>query len=219
MGPEALLSWSTGKDSAFALYEARRLGLAQVVGLVTTVTRTFSRVSMHGVREELLDAQAAALALTCHKIEIPSPCTNADYERLLLATLEPLRSPRLRHLVFGDLFLTDIRAYRDRLLEPRGFVNLYPLWERDTVQLAKDMLDLGLQARITCVDPAKLDRSFAGRSFDTAFLADLPAGVDPCGENGEFHTFVHAGPDFAIPITVGEIVERDGFIFADLQRA
>jgi uncharacterized protein (TIGR00290 family) len=210
--PKAIVSWSSGKDSAFALVEAQRE--LDIVGTITTITTAFGRVSMHGVREALLDRQLAELGLPCRKIGIPSPCPNDVYERELVAALRSAQADGVTHVVFGDLFLADIRAYRERLLAPLGLVPVFPLWLRDTRQLAREMLDAGIAATITCVDPKQLDRSFAGRAFG----AELPAGVDPCGEHGEFHTFVTAGPMFrrAIPIRVGETVERDGFVFTDL---
>jgi uncharacterized protein (TIGR00290 family) len=214
--PKAIVSWSSGKDSAFALVEAQRE--LDIVGTITTITTAFGRVSMHGVREALLDRQLAELGLPCRKIGIPSPCPNDVYERELVAALRSAQAEGVTHVVFGDLFLADIRAYRERLLAPLGLVPVFPLWLRDTRQLARDMLDAGIAATITCVDPKQLDRRFAGRAFDAQLLAELPAGVDPCGEHGEFHTFVTAGPMFrrAIPIRVGETALRDGFVFTDL---
>jgi uncharacterized protein (TIGR00290 family) len=215
---KAWLSWSSGKDSAFALHEVRRAGELEVVGLLTTVTTAFARVAMHGVRDQLLDRQAAAAGLPCHKVGIPSPCSNADYEQRLTAALELAIADGVTHIIFGDLFLADIRAYRERMLAPLGLTPVFPLWQRDTRPLAHAMVDAGLRAHLTCIDPRRLDRRFAGRVFDHNLLAELPADVDPCGENGEFHTFVFAGPMFAQPIAVatGEVVERDGFVFADL---
>jgi uncharacterized protein (TIGR00290 family) len=215
---KAWLSWSSGKDSAFALHEVRRANELDVVGLFTTVTTTFSRVAMHGVRDALLDRQAAATGLPCHKVGIPSPCSNADYEHRLTAALQIALADGVTHIIFGDLFLADIRAYRERMLAPLGLTPVFPLWQRDTRALAHAMVEAGLRAHLTCIDPRRLDRRFAGRTFDAALLADLPADVDPCGENGEFHTFVTAGPMFSRPIAVrpGEVVERDGFVFADL---
>lgn len=216
MIPRALVSWSSGKDSAYALHEAKRH--FEIVGLVTTVTTVHARVSIHGVREELLEQQAAAIGLPLHRIGIPAPCPNQVYEDSLLAVLSAARGDGVTHVVFGDLFLADIRAYREKLLARIGLSCVFPLWERDTTTLARDMIASGLRATLTCVDLAKLDARFAGRAFDAALLAELPAGIDPCGENGEFHTFVTDGPMFAAPITVsrGEVVQRDGFAFADL---
>jgi len=216
--PKIIVSWSTGKDSAFALHEIRSANAYEVVGALTTVTAAFGRVSMHGVREELLDAQIASLGLPCRKIYIPSPCPNSVYEREMASALTEAKRNGVTHVLFGDLFLQDIRAYRERQLAGLGLQGVFPLWMRDTAQLARQMLDAGVQATLTCVDLRKLDSSFAGRSFDADLLRCLPAGIDPCGENGEFHTFVSAGPMFRapIPVTVGEIVQRDGFAFADL---
>jgi uncharacterized protein (TIGR00290 family) len=216
--PRALVSWSSGKDSALALHEARASGVLEIVGLVTTVTAAFERVSMHGVRNELLDRQADAVGLPCRKIEIPSPCPNEVYERELAATLTAARADGVSHVVFGDLFLADIRSYREGLLAPLGLECVFPLWQRPTAQLAREMIESGVCATLTCVDLARLDRTFAGRAFDGSLLAALPAGVDPCGENGEFHTFVTAGPmlRWTVAVHAGEVVIRDGFAFADL---
>jgi uncharacterized protein (TIGR00290 family) len=218
---KAIMSWSTGKDCAFALREVRRSGEVDVVAILTTLTSAFGRVSMHGVREVLLDRQAEALGLPCWKIQIPSPCPNEVYEREMAAALERARGDGVTHVVFGDLFLSDLRVYREKRLAEVGMVGIFPLWQRETKALAVQMIVSGLRATLTCVDPSKLDRSFAGRTFDEHLLADLPPGVDPCGENGEFHTFAWAGPMFdeAIAVTVGEVVERDGFVFADVMPA
>jgi uncharacterized protein (TIGR00290 family) len=218
MRPRAWMSWSSGKDSAHALAEVRRQAELDVVGLVTTVTATYDRVAMHAVRRTLLERQAAALGLPLAVVELPSPCTNEIYEARFAAALEQAKSHGITHVVFGDLFLADVRAYRERQLATHGLVPVFPLWQRETRELAHDMVASGLRARLTCVDPRCLDRSFAGRVFDDALLADLPASVDPCGERGEFHTFVTHSPLFAAPIAVelGEVVEREGFVFADL---
>jgi uncharacterized protein (TIGR00290 family) len=214
----AVISWSSGKDSAFALHEVRRLGELDLVGAITTVTSTFGRVSMHGVREELLDRQIRELQLPCTKVSIPSPCPNEVYERKFAAALEAAKRDGVTQVVFGDLFLADVRAYREAQLSRLGLRGAYPLWKRDTAALAREMIACGIRATLVCVDPKKLERSFAGRGFDEALLASLPEAVDPCGENGEFHTFVSAGPMFArdIGVKAGEVVERDGFVFADL---
>ena len=216
--PKALVSWSSGKDSAFALHCVRQGGEVEIAGLLTTVNSQFGRVAMHGVRVALLDAQAAALGLRCWKVPIPWPCTNAIYEAEVSRVLREARREGVTHLVFGDLFLADLRAWREARLSEIGIQGLFPLWMRDTSQLAREMLASGLQATLTCVDPKKLSPSFSGRSFDAGLLADLPAGIDPCGENGEFHTFASAGPMFgrSIEVSVGETVERDGFVFTDL---
>lgn len=216
--PKACVSWSSGKDSAFALWEARRAGALDIVAVLTTVNETHARVAMHGVRDALLDRQVAALGLPCLKVSIPSPCPNEIYEARMREATERLRQDGVTHMVFGDLFLEDIRAWREERLREAGMTGVYPLWARDTAALARDMIDCGLVAHLTCIDPRRLDRSFAGRRFDAALLGDLPADVDPCGENGEFHTVVTAGPMFSapIPVSVGEVIERDGFVFADV---
>ncbi|MGH6981323.1 MAG: hypothetical protein ACREFC_08970 [Stellaceae bacterium] len=215
--PRAFVSWSSGKDSAFALHEARRCGLAEVVGVLTTTNEVFKRVAMHGVRDELLDRQIAALGLPAIKVPLPYPCPNEIYEARMSDAIERIKAQGVRHVVFCDLFLEDIRAYRDANLVKAEMTGLYPLWRRDTAALAREMIAGGLDAHLVCVDPRKLDRRFAGRRFDADLLGALPAGVDPCGENGEFHTVVTAGPMFSasIPITIGAVVERDGFVFAD----
>ncbi len=213
-----LLSWSSGKDSAWTLHRLRQRNDFEIVGLVTTVNSEFSRVAMHGVREELLEAQARAAGLPLWRLPLPHPCPNAEYERLMRSFIERARAAGITHMAFGDLFLEDIRAYRERQLRGTGITPVFPLWQLNTPQLARDMLGAGLRAYLTCVDPRCLDRAFAGRAYDATLLSDLPDGVDPCGENGEFHTFCHAGPMFDQPITVrtGMVVERDGFVFADL---
>jgi uncharacterized protein (TIGR00290 family) len=212
------MSWSTGKDSTYALHVARdELGV-DVVALLTTVTADHDRVSMHGVRRELLERQAERLGLPLEVVEIPTPCSNAEYERRISAGLAEGRAAGVEQIVFGDLFLEDIRAYREERLEGTGITPIFPLWQRDTRALAAEMLDAGIRARVTCVDPRQLDPAFAGREFDRAFLGDLPPTVDPCGERGEFHSFAFDGPGFSTPVEVvgGEVVERDGFVFADL---
>jgi diphthamide synthase (EF-2-diphthine--ammonia ligase) len=173
---------------------------------------------MHAVRRELLEAQARAAGLALAVIEIPHPCPNTEYERIMGAFVDRARTEGVEAMAFGDLFLRDIRAYRERMLAGTGIAPLFPLWGRDTHALAREMIDGGLVARVTCVDPSRIDRSLAGRTFDRAFLADLPAGADPCGENGEFHTFVSAGPmlEVPVPVSAGPVTERDGFVFADL---
>jgi uncharacterized protein (TIGR00290 family) len=218
MTARALVSWSSGKDSAWALHEVRRAGDVDVVGLLTTITDPFSRVAMHAVREELLDAQAAALRLPCRKVRLPWPCPNETYEARMAEALADARAAGVTHVVFGDLFLADIRAYREEKLAGTGIAPLFPLWGRDTAALARTMIEGGLRATLTCVDPRALDARFAGRAFDGSLLAELPPGVDPCGEKGEFHSFAWAGPmyDAPIPVAPGEVVVRDGFVFADL---
>lgn len=215
---KTLLSWSTGKDSAWSLHVLREMPGIEVAGLFTTLNAAFNRVAMHAVRRQLLEAQAEAAGLPLHVIEIPWPCPNDAYERALGGFVAEQKAVGVDAMAFGDLFLEDIRAYREEKLSGTGIEPLFPLWDRDTRALAREMVAGGLKAHLTCVDPKKLSPSFAGRAFDTALLDELPDGVDPCGENGEFHTCVFAGPMFARPIKVrvGEIKDRDGFIFADL---
>jgi len=214
---KAFVSWSSGKDSAFALDEARRAGV-EVAGVLTTTNEVHDRVAMHGVRNALLDRQIAALGVPAIKVPIPSPCPNEIYEARMEEACAAIKARGIRHIVFGDLYLEDIRAYRIEKLAAAGMEPVFPLWQRDTAQLAREMIASGLVAHVACLDPQKMPRSFAGRTFDDSFLRDLPAGIDPCGENGEFHTAVTAGPMFAapIPITFGETVERDGFVFTDI---
>ena len=221
MRPRALVAWSTGKDSAFALHVAREGGEVEVVGLLTTLTSGYGRVSMHGVREDVLDRQADSLGLPCHKVWIPPACVNADYERAMGEAMADARAEGITRMIFGDLFLADVRAYRERQLEGSGLAPLFPLWGSDTAALAARMVAAGLEATLVCVDPRRLPASFAGRRFDGALVSELPEGVDPCGENGEFHTSVTGGPMFRGPVGVapGEVVERDGFVFADVAPA
>ena len=216
--PRALLSWSSGKDGAWALHVLRQRGDVEVVGLLTTINRVHDRVAMHAVRSELLRAQASAAGLPLWEVAIPSPCSNAEYEAAMGEAMARAKGDGIVTIAFGDLFLEDIRAYREEKLRAAGMSPVFPLWGRPTGALARDMIAGGLRARLTCVDPKQLAGSFAGRDFDAALLADLPAGVDPCGERGEFHTFAYAGPMFRAPVGVrpGEVVERDGFVFADL---
>lgn len=216
--PKAWLAWSSGKDSAWALHTARQDREFDVVALLTTVNRTHERVAMHAVRESLLERQAAAAELPLVKVPIPSPCPNEIYEQAMSDAMARARAEGIRHIIFGDLFLEDVRAYREKQLTSCGMTPVFPLWGRDTRQLAEEMVAGGLSAHLTCVDPRQLDRAFAGRRFDRELLAALPRHVDPCGERGEFHTFASAGPMFCadVPVRVGEIVERDGFVFADL---
>jgi uncharacterized protein (TIGR00290 family) len=216
--PKAFISWSSGKDSAFALHEARARGLAEVVGAITTVSEAYDRVAMHGVRSSLLDRQIATLGLPSVRVMLPSPCSNEIYEARFGEACERLKAQGVRHIVFGDLHLEDIRAYRERQLAALGMSAIFPLWRRDTAELARAMIESGLVAHLVCIDPRRLDRVFAGRRFERRLLDELPRNVDPCGENGEFHTVVSAGPMFVAPIAVrvGEVVERDGFVFADV---
>ncbi|MBI4552599.1 MAG: adenine nucleotide alpha hydrolase [Candidatus Latescibacteria bacterium] len=213
-----LLSWSSGKDSAWALHLLRQHHEVEIVGLLTTVNEVYDRVAMHAVRRTLLEAQAEAVGLPLWPVPIPSPCRNADYEAAMAHAIEKARAEGMTAVAFGDLFLEDIRQYREDRLAGTGLSPLFPLWELPTERLARDMIAAGLRARLTCIDPRHLPRSFAGREFDMAFLHDLPASVDPCGERGEFHTFAYDGPMFhhPVPVRLGEVVEREGFIFADL---
>jgi uncharacterized protein (TIGR00290 family) len=215
---KCLVSWSSGKDSAWMVDVLRARGDVAVAALLTTVNTAAQRVAMHAVRVDLLQAQADALGVPLWQVPIPSPCTNDEYERAMESAVARAVADGFTHVAFGDLFLEDIRRYREERLAGSGLTPLFPLFGADTATLAQDMVKSGLRARLTCVDPRALDRRFAGREFDAALLAELPAGVDPCGERGEFHTFAYDGPMFAqpIPVTTGEIVERDGFIFADL---
>ena len=216
--PKAWLAWSTGKDSAWSLHKLRQQGEIEIVALLTTVNRTHQRVAMHAVRESLLEAQAEAAGLPLVRVSIPSPCRNSEYEDAMKAAMDRARAEGVTHVAFGDLFLEDIRRYREEQLAKCGMTPLFPLWGLHTGQLAREMIENGLSAYITCVDPKQLDSSFAGRKFDSKLLAALPTQVDPCGENGEFHTYVFDGPIFKVPIAVrvGEKVMRDGFCFCDL---
>ncbi len=216
--PKTLLSWSSGKDSAWALHVLRARAAYDVVGLLTTISEPVQRVSMHAVRTQLLQMQADAAGLPLWPVPIPSPCSNEDYEAAMRSVLERARDAGVEAIAFGDLFLADVRAYRERQLSDSGIRPVFPLWMQPTAELAREMIAGGLEARLTCVDPRQLGAEFAGRRFDLDLLRDLPGGVDPCGEKGEFHTFACAGPMFSrrIELSLGEIVERDGFVFADL---
>jgi len=213
-----LLSWSGGKDSCFALHEIQKTWNIRVAALLTTVTRDFDRISMHGVRRVLLERQAESLGVPLHQIFISRGAGNDEYEQRMGEAFVSYRDRGISAVVFGDLFLQDIRAYRERLLARFKMAGLFPVWGRDTTQFIRDFIGLGFKAIIVCVDPAQLDSSFSARLIDENFLADLPAGVDPCGENGEFHTFVFDGPNFRKPVhfSIGEIVRRDSFWFSDL---
>ena len=215
---KVLLSWSSGKDSAWALHRLRQDPAIEVVGLFTTLNQAFERVAMHGVRKQLLMEQAACVGLPLHCIDLPWPCSNEDYGRVMAGFIEGVLAMGIRHMAFGDLFLEDVRAYREKQLAGTGIAPLFPLWGSDTRELAQQMMVAGLKARICTLDPGKLDASLGGHEFDSALLAALPAGVDPCGENGEFHTLAFDGPMFQRPlaIRVGETVVRDGFVFTDL---
>jgi uncharacterized protein (TIGR00290 family) len=214
-----LLSWSSGKDSAWALHVLRRDGVGHVAGLLTSINEAAGRVSMHGVREEILRAQAAAAGLPLHVIGLPWPCTNAIYESRMLDAVKRAVHEDYNHVAFGDLFLEDVRSYRETRLAGTGLTPLFPLWGVPTPTLAREMIDGGLRARIATLDPRVMPRELIGEPFDDALLARLPASVDPCGERGEFHTCATAGPMFAAPIDVtrGEVVEREGFVYGDLR--
>jgi uncharacterized protein (TIGR00290 family) len=216
-GAKGIRGMDSGKDSAFALHEARHAGL-DIAGILTTMNEVYDRVAMHGVRHSLLNRQIAALDLPAIKVPIPSQCPNEIYEARMEEACAAIRAQGIRHLVFGDLFLEDIRAYHVEKLSAAGMEPVFPLWKRNTAALARAMIECGLKAHITCLDPRRLPRSFAARAFDLALLHELPEGVDPCGENGEFHTVVTAGPMFSapIPVQIGETVEREGFVFTDV---
>jgi uncharacterized protein (TIGR00290 family) len=218
--PKALIAWSSGKDSAWALHEVRRAGDYDVVGALTTVTEGTRRVGMHHVREEILHAQHAAAGLPSVIVPIPWPCPNEVYEARMAAALDDAKRAGVTHMIFGDLFLEDIRAYRESRLAGSGITPVFPLWQRPTGALAREMMDAGLETFLICVDLKRLPRSFVGRRFDHTLLGELPAGADPCGENGEFHSCVVAGPmlDRRIEVRVGETSERDGFAYVDLLR-
>ena len=215
------LSWSSGKDSAWSLLTLKSDARYNVVGLLTTVSEPFERVSMHGVRRQIIKAQAAAAGLPLVEVAIPAPCPNEVYEQRMAVALEGAREDGIDTFAFGDLFLEDIRAYRESRLAVVGAHAIFPLWLKPTGALAEEMVAGGLRAVIVCIDPRRLDRSFCGRMFDEKLLRDLPQGVDPCGENGEFHTLVFGGPMFEqdLDIAVGETVERDGFVFTDVALA
>jgi uncharacterized protein (TIGR00290 family) len=216
--PKALISWSSGKDSAFALHEIRQAGELDVVGAVTTVTENFGRVSIHGVRQEILLAQLEAAGLPPRIVPIPYPCPNEIYEARMGEAVARAVKDGITHMIFGDLYLADIRAYREQKLAGTGITPVFPLWERPTRALAQAMIASGLRAFLATVDLKKLPAEFTGRPFDEKLLADLPEGVDACAENGEFHTCVVAGPMFSHPLAVtpGARVERDGYAYCDL---
>jgi len=212
------LSWSSGKDSAWALHVLRQDPEIEVAGLFCTVNREFERVAMHAVRVALLEQQAEAVGLPVRVIPIPNPCTNADYEAAMSGFVSESRQQGIEYFAFGDLFLEDIRRYREGKLAGTGITPIFPLWDRPTRELSRDMVNGGLRARITCIDPGRLSPEFAGREYDASFLDLIPETVDPCGENGEFHTFAFDGPMFdkAVNVEVGATVSRDGFVFTDL---
>jgi len=214
----ALLSWSSGKDSAWSLQLLRQRNEYEIVGLLTTFNREADRVAMHGVRRALVQAQAAAAGIPLWEVDLPWPCSNEDYESAMLATCKKAVASGIECVAFGDLFLRDIREYREKQLRDTGLQPLFPVWEIPTRELAEKMIASGLRAKLACIDTKQISADFAGREFDAQLLSDLPASADPCGENGEFHSFVYAGPMFERPVAieVGEIVTRDQFVYADL---
>jgi len=213
-----LLSWSSGKDSAWSLHLLRRDPAIEIAALLTTFNGAAGRVAMHAVRRELVEAQALRTGLPLWSIDLPWPCSNAVYEDLMRDMCRRALQDDITAVAFGDLFLQDIRGYRERQMEVTGLQPVFPVWQIPTSKLAEDLIRAGVKAKVTCIDPSKLDASYAGREYDREFLRSLPAGIDPCGENGEFHTFVYDAPVFtsAIKVEVGERLERDGFVFADL---
>ncbi len=213
-----LLSWSGGKDSALAFQALRDAGV-EIDALITTVTEGYERISMHGVRRELLHRQAESLGVPVVEASIPIAASNDRYEQAMREALQPFRDAGTTRIAFGDLFLADVRAYRERLVASIAMEPVFPIWERDTSELAREFLALGFRAVLVCVDPRQIDSRFCGREYDEAMLAELPPSADPCGENGEFHTFVYDGPIFRQPVAIrlGERVERDGFWFCDVQ--
>jgi len=219
--PRAAVSWSSGKDAAWALHLVRQRGDLEPVALLSSINAEFQRVSMHGVRRALLQQQARAAGLPLLAVDLPWPCSNEEYERRMAAACARLRAERIEVIVFGDIFLADVRQYREKQLAGTGLEPRFPLWGRDTRELAREMLAAGVRARISCLDPARLDRTLAGAELTPDLLRSLPASVDPCGENGEFHTFVFDAPVFAhaLDVTAGEVVERGGFVYADLLAA
>ena len=218
MKKKVLLSWSSGKDSAWCLHLFRQQDEYEIVGLLTTINRAFDRVAMHSTRRQLVELQAEAAGLPLITPALPWPCSNAEYERIMQGVCRTAVEQGVSVMAFGDLFLEDIRSYRERQLQGTGLEPVFPLWQIPTRQLAEEMIAGGLRAKLVCIDPKKLSPDFAGRDFDHQLLADLPTDVDPCGENGEFHTCVYAGPMFRheIHVSCGECIERDGFCFADL---
>ena len=218
MRKKALVSWSSGKDSAWTLHVLRRSNEYEIVGLLTTINARFDRVAMHGVRRDLVEAQAKAAALPLWKVALPWPCSNDEYETAMTAACAKAIDAGIQAVAFGDLFLEDVRQYREDRMRGTGLTPVFPLWKLETRQLVNDMCGCGLRSRIVCLDPQKLPASFAGRDLDSRLVDEFPSGVDPCGEKGEFHTFVYDGPMFAhaIPVENGEVVTRDGFVFSDL---
>lgn len=220
--PQVMMAWSSGKDAAWALHQLKLSDRCDIKVLMTTLNATFDRVAMHGVRHECLVLQAQSVGIPLLPVMLPWPCSNEAYESAMASALQEAQQHYgITHVAFGDLFLEDVRRYREDRLAGTGIEPLFPLWGRNTRDLAEEMIEAGLKARITCLDPKKLSIRMAGQVFDRALLAELPRTVDPCGENGEFHTFVHDGPMFTRPVAIqmGQTVERDGFVFADLMRS
>ncbi len=215
---KTLVSWSSGKDSAWMLHVLKQDPGIEIGALLTTMNAEFDRVAMHAVRRKLLEAQSEAAGIPLWTVPLPWPCSNEEYEARMRTAVAKAVAEGFTHVAFGDLFLEDVRRYRETRLAGTGLTPIFPIWGIPTDQLAKDMIDGGLRAVLTCVNPKVLDRSFAGRQFDRALLQDLPAGIDPCGERGEFHSFAYDGPMFDRPVSVfaGEVVDRDGFVFADM---
>ena len=213
-----LLSWSSGKDSAWTLHRLMQQGEYEIVGLLTTFNQQANRVAMHGVRRELVEAQAEAAGVPLWGVDLPWPCTNSEYEGLMREACRSAVRSGIEYIAFGDLFLRDVRQYRENQLRNSGLTAVFPLWETPTLELARAMLGSGLKAKLTCVDLQRLSSDFAGRDFDEQLLSDFAPEIDPCGENGEFHSFVYAGPMFRyeLPVAVGQIISREGFVFADV---
>ena len=213
-----LVSWSSGKDSAWMLHVLKQDPSAEIGGLLTTMNEQFDRVAMHAVRRRLLEAQAKAARIPLRTVPLPWPCTNDEYEARMRTAVAQAVAEGFTHVAFGDLFLEDVRKYREEKLAGTGLTPLFPIWGIPTDALAEQMIDSGLRSVLTCINPKHLDRSFAGRQFDRSLLSDLPASVDKCGERGEFHSFAWDGPMFdrPVPISIGEVVDRDGFVFADV---
>ncbi len=213
-----LMSWSGGKDSCLALYEIQKSPDYRVAALLTTITREYDRISMHGVRRALLERQATSLGLPLHQVLISKGANNEEYETAMAQAFNEYHQNGIDSVVFGDLFLEEVRAYRDQFLAKHGMKGLYPVWQRNTANFIKEFTELAFKAVLSCVDSKTLDKSFAGKTIDEAFISSLPTNVDPCGENGEFHTFVYDGPNFAKPVefSLGEVILREGFWFRDL---
>ncbi|SFV62884.1 conserved hypothetical protein [Pyrococcus horikoshii]; COG2102: Predicted ATPases of PP-loop superfamily; IPR002761: Domain of unknown function DUF71 [hydrothermal vent metagenome] len=216
-GQKTLLSWSSGKDSAYALHLLQQDKNIELCGLITTINKKFKRIAMHGVRLKLLKQQAKQINLPLHLIELPYPCSNAEYEKIMTNFLNKIKADGIQNIAFGDLFLEDIKKYREEQMKNSGIELLFPCWGINTKKLSQEIIKIGIKAKITCLDPKKLPKEFAGHSFNKELLNTLPNNIDPCGENGEFHTFVYDSPSFQKPIkiTKGESVKRDGFIFTD----